>query len=964
LSSFADPFPTLFAGRGTVGKKATASQSTSVQAGENAEHDIDAQLRNDVRTMGALLGKAIRQQDGEDLFHRVEVLRGLCKSWRGFGAGRDASKAKEADNTFKLMATFASSLSDEELVTVSRAFAHFLALTNAAESHHRARRIRNELSKAQTTNADHMRALPEKRDSCGGALADLVSNGADPKALWDSLIKQEVEIVLTAHPTEVNRRTILEKHKRIQDLLTQADGYRDTGVTTPYLQQRVDECLQREIASIWQSDEVARTKPKVQTEAQKGTLVIETVLWEAVPSFLRKLDVTMRQDLGSDYKLPLDAAPLRFASWMGGDRDGNPNVTPQVTREVCLANREKAALLFKGDLLNIAMRLSSTHCSDELRAIVGDVREPYRTFLQSVIEKLSLTATWAGQQLEHVSKGNHTVTENICLEEIYLSKKDLMDDLMIVHRSLCDSGDGLTADGVLIDVIRNVSAFGLTLVPLDVRQESDRHTEALDNITQFLGLGNYNDWDEDTRVEFLTEQLSSNRPLLRPGDWFNNPEFFSPTATDTLETFRMISEQHEDSLGAYVISQATSVSDVLAVLVLQRDAGVKSPLRVVPLFETLDDLKGAAATMENLFSIPEYVSSVGGKQEVMIGYSDSAKDAGRLAASWAQFETQEQLAQVATKHSIDMTFFHGKGGTVGRGGNPATFNAILAHAPHTINGKFRITEQGEMINQNFGTPDRAERTLDIFTAAVLAEHHTPRPSPTDEWREVMNKLSDTSCDAYRKILTDPRFVSYFRSATPELELSNLKIGSRPAKRKATGGVESLRAIPWIMAWIQTRLNLPSWLGAGESIQEMLNDKTEEEKIRRMYAEWGSFRTTVDLIEMVLAKSEPSIAKHYEATLVQDESARELGEEIRGIRQRTEEQILSLTGHDVLSENNALLRTKLQVRNPYVDALNMMQAETIRRLRNRTDEDAGNNKALEDALLTTITGIANGIGNAG
>jgi phosphoenolpyruvate carboxylase len=317
---------------------------------------------------------------------------------------------------------------------------------------------------------------------------------------------------------------------------------------------------------------------------------------------------------------------------------------------------------------------------------------------------------------------------------------------------------------------------------------------------------------------------------------------------------------------------------------------------------------------------------------------------------------------VARDAGVALTFFHGKGGTVGRGGNPQTFLAILAHAPDTINGQFRVTEQGEMINKNFGFVDRAERTMDIYTAAVLAEKLTERTRPTPEWRSMMKKLSDISCDAYRKIVNeDERFVPYFRSATPELELSNLNIGSRPQKRKASGGVESLRAIPWIFAWTQTRLNLPIWLGVGEAITEVLKSE-DAGKLREMYKEWGSFRTTVDMVEMVLAKSEPAIAAHYDAKLVKDDKAKELGKEVRASHMSTEAAILDLTEHSVLSENNLMLQRLLQVRNPYVDCLNVLQAETLTRI--RSIEEGKEDKVLKDALMTTITGIANGMGNTG
>jgi phosphoenolpyruvate carboxylase len=875
------------------------------------------------------------------------------QDWREKGAGRGtATERADAAEAFQELASFASSLNNSELFWVSRAFTHFLAIANAAEGHHRSRSLTMEEPKY----VGDIHALSHKNDSCGGLLPTLLAEHSKQDIL-NCLLTQQTELVLTAHPTEVNRRTILDKQRRVQAILTQADVVRASGRTTLYMQDQLNDALEREIASLWQSDEVSRYKPSPQEEAERGTLVVETVLWEAVPVFLRKLNATMVAHL--DQGLPLDAAPVKFASWMGGDRDGNPNVTERVTREVCLTKRLKAATLFERDLTRLRAELSITTCSDELRVHVRDSsREPYRDFLTSMIFKLSTTVEWAEQELGRLERGQASTPPSVL---VYLSKQALMEDLLLIHRSLCQTGNLMTANGFLTDIIRNVSAFGLTLVPLDIRQESDRHAEALDAITRYLGLGSYEQWDEPTKINWLISQLSSNRPLLRAGCWHENPTVFSATSVDTLETFRMIADQYEESLGAYVISQATSASDVLAVLILQRDAGVQKPLRVVPLFETLDDLKGAAATMETLFSLPAYVGSIGGKQEVMIGYSDSAKDAGRLAASWAQYETQEKLAQVAKKYNVELTFFHGKGGTVARGGNPATFKAILAHAPDTINGRFRVTEQGEMITRNFGHADRAERTLDIYTAALLAEKLTDRPSPTPEWRAMMGKLSDISCAAYRRIVReDTRFVPYFRSATPELELASLNIGSRPAKRKPGGGVESLRAIPWIFAWTQTRLNLPVWLGVGEAVGEVLGSD-EAATLRDMYRDFGSFKTTIDLVEMVLSKSEPSIAQHYDKLLVSDPKAQELGQEVRSMHTVAEKAVLDLTEHETLTDSNHLLRRALVVRNPYVDCLNVLQAETLKRIRSAE----GNEEAkLKDALMTTITGIANGMGNTG
>ena len=949
-SSFSEPNPTLFDTQ--MVDAMLDENSMSIADDRNVTGDEHKQLRADIRVMGSLLGKVVRAHEGEHIFGQVETLRNLAKVWREAGAGRGEDKEK-AEKAFAELATAVSNLTDMELYTVSRAFTHFLALANAAEAHHRVRRLKAYQVEAKESYG----ALYPKSDSCGGVIPSLLELGHSKEEIMEALSTQTTELVLTAHPTEVNRRTILYKNRRIQEILIKADNYRASGATK-FQKEELDKMLYSQIASIWLSDEVARTKPTPETEAEKNTLVVETVLWDTVPQFLRKLDATAKEFLGEG--LPMESAPIKFASWMGGDRDGNPNVKPNTTRVVCLKNRGKAASLFKKDLQSLWNELSITTCSDEMRDIVGDAREPYRAYMMPMIAKLEKTEMWAQQQLEMVKTGEISAEHIVQEDEIYLSKEELRAELDLITRSLVELGDGFAAEGKLADIKRNLSAFGLTLIPLDIRQESDRHEEAVDSITRYLGLGSYSQWDEETKLNWLTQQISSKRPLLRPGVWRENPEYFSETACDTLEIFQMIAEQHEGSLGAYVISQATSASDVLNVLLLQLDAGVKNPLRVAPLFETLSDLEGATDTMTTLFNLPVYMGVIKGKHEVMIGYSDSAKDAGRLAAVNAQLVTQTKLAKLAKEYNVDMTFFHGKGGTVGRGGNPQTFLAIMAHAPDTINGKFRVTEQGEMINQNFGYSDRAERTMDIYTAAILAEKITDRPKPDEKWTEVMQELSDVSCDTYRSIVRgDERFVPYFRSATPELELSNLNIGSRPAKRKATGGVESLRAIPWNFSWTQTRSNLPTWLGIGDALKRVL-DGDKADVIRDMYQNWGSFRAMIDVVEMVLAKSEPSIAKHYESVLVKDESAKELGAAVRDKHTATEDAILELTGHSSLAENNPILLRQMTVRNRYVDCLNMLQVETLRRLRDGKEED----KTLKDALLVSITGVANGMGNTG
>jgi phosphoenolpyruvate carboxylase len=549
---------------------------------------------------------------------------------------------------------------------------------------------------------------------------------------------------------------------------------------------------------------------------------------------MRKLDAQCRVSL--DRRLPVDAVPIKFASWIGGDRDGNPNVTPEVTSEVVNLQRLRAAKLILNDLNSLYNELAiSSRFSDEMNALADtiknsrDKREKYRRVIDHLRQRLVRTI----KECEAGSSLPLLFEQSGSLDSLGSSlsgwkdvdpideSKELMVPLRIMHDSLMATGYEMVADGLLIDVIRRLAVFGLTLVPLDIREESTKHTEALNAITRWLGIGSYKEWDETARLSFLQSELASKRPLFQFSDL--DEMGFDSGIVKTLCTFNMASKQKPEAMGAYVISQAQTASDVLAVMLLQKTFGMTSSkgnmMRVVPLFETLDDLVNAPDVLETLFSMPYYVGNVKGRQEVMVGYSDSAKDAGRLAATWALYEQQEKMAAVAAKHGIELTFFHGKGGTVGRGGNPALYRAILSHPPNTINGRFRVTEQGEMITQNFGSQAIAERTLDIYTAAVVREAFTKHVEPTKKWRKEMQEISDVSCADYRQLVReDPRFVAYFRQATPELELGSLNVGSRPAKRNPKGGVESLRAIPWQFAWAQTRTMLPAWSGVGAGLR--------------------------------------------------------------------------------------------------------------------------------------------------
>jgi phosphoenolpyruvate carboxylase len=544
---------------------------------------------------------------------------------------------------------------------------------------------------------------------------------------------------------------------------------------------------------------------------------------------------------------------------------------------------------------------------------------------------------------------------------------DLAEPLRLCDRSLRATGNSLIAEGRLADILRRVAAFGLTLVRLDIRQEAARHTDAIDAITRHLGLGGYGDWDEERRIDFLLNVLSDDRRLPLDG--------MRATAEvgELLDTFRMLASIPPNSLGAYVITQAGRASDVLAVELLQREAGVGPPLRVVPLFETARDLRAAPHVMNGLLSIPSYRDRVmrhQGRQEVMVGYSDSAKEIGRMAAAWELYKAQQTIVGACRDHGVPITLFHGRGGSVGRGGGP-TYLAIQSQPPGSVDGTLRVTEQGEMIQAKFGLPGIAVRTLEVYTTATL-EATLAAPSPVDpRWRAAMERVASAACQAFRRtVYDDPRFLTYFSSATPEAELDALHIGSRPARRSAEGGLQTLRAIPWQFAWTQTRLLLASWLGVEEMLGGELTDE-DRDVCRAMYREWPFFRSTIDLMEMALAKADAGIAAHYDRHLVAPE-LQDLGHALRDRLLQASVAVLEITGHSRLLEENPVLRRSIDVRNPYVDPINLLQVELLRRLRNQPaphtagidDEDVASTDQLRRALLVTINGVAAGMRNTG
>tara|TARA_R110002033_G_scaffold171177_1_gene217382 strand:+ start:173654 stop:176284 length:2631 start_codon:yes stop_codon:yes gene_type:complete len=874
--------------------------------------DSQASLRENVRLLGDCLGESMSNHLGEGFLEKVENIRLLSKDGRQSGDSAALIQALEA-------------LDDKEIVPVARAFNQFLNLSNIAEQYHRVHRRRTNES------------LGVYHNPVGDLLTRLSKQNFTAEQMISSLQSQSIELVLTAHPTEVVRRSLIRKYDNISSELEALD--KDN--ILPLEETKHIRRLKEIITQAWHTDEIREDRPTPVDEAKWGFAVIEQSLWQAVPRFFRQLDEQF-SEFSKEDRLPLDLAPIRFATWMGGDRDGNPNVTHKVTKEVTLLARWMAADLYIKDLNVLRSEFSMTQCNAALRARVGDSTQPYREVLRHLENKMLATKNWAKACLD----GKPTSGE-----DIFLDIQELTDDLILCYQSLLDCGMKVIANGSLLDLIRCAATFGSTLVRLDVRQDASRHIDALSAITRFYGLGDYAEWDEASRQAFLLTELNSKRPLL-PMEW-------TPTAEvkEVLDTFAMISQGQQNSFGSYVISMASAPSDVLAVALMLKESGVSFPMRIVPLFETLADLDNAEPIIEQLFSIPWYKSYINGRQEVMIGYSDSAKDAGQIAATWGQYRAQEALTRLCKKHGIHLTLFHGRGGTVGRGGGPAHV-AILSQPPGSVNGAIRVTEQGEMIRFKFGIPDIAVRSLELYCSAVMEASLIPAEPPKEEWRAIMDEMAEVGMNQYRSIIRGHEdFVPYFRATTPEQELAKLPLGSRPARRRSDGGVESLRAIPWIFAWMQIRLMLPAWLGAESALQQGV-ESGNLEKLREMHKKWPFFGAYLDMLDMVLAKAEPEIAEYYEKRLVGEE-LQGLGRLLRGKLKQVSELVKMLKKQERLIEDNKTIRQSIDVRNPYIDPLHYLQAELL--YRSRKDEE---NAEVNKALMITMAGIASGMQNTG
>ena len=880
-------------------------------------------LREDIRYLGNILGRVIKKQEGENFFNLVEKIRKLSKANKSNNSSKHSHKRiireikkLNPKNTFKL----------------TRAFAHFMNFINLAES--------IDASRSLNIYENDQKNVSNKNIFIEEIFEELFENKKIPDTKIYNLAKNlNIGIVLTAHPTEVKRRTLIQKYHKITEILEQRDLLKNF----PTKLSLLDKKLYDEFTIIWNTDDLKRVRPTPFDEARWGLAIIEDSLWDTIPKVYRRLNSIFVKNMGKG--LPKNFNPIEFGSWMGGDRDGNPFVTSKVTKEVILLSRWEAAKLYEKSLTKIIRSYSMQNCSKKIFSKVGKTFEPYRVYLRPLRDKMRNTHRLIEQHLIYKKPLDRSKLLN--------SKEEILKPLRVVRESLEENQNENIASGDLLDLMRRAKCFGINLAKLDIRQESSRHTQLLNELIKSKFNKNYNKLSENKKIQLLKSLTLSKKNII------NKFNFKNKENKEVWSTFKTLADEPSECLGAYVISMTTSASDILSISFLQKEAKIKEKLRVVPLFETLDDLINAKSIMESLFSKSWYRRLIKNKQEVMIGYSDSSKDAGKICASWHQYKAQEQIIILAKKYSIEVVFFHGRGGSAGRGGGPIQAT-LRSQPPNSVNGKIRITDQGEVIQQKYGYEPLAKYNLCSYIGAVSEATLNPPPVPKNNWRTLIEKMSDISKSSYRKnINQSTEFIKYFKTVTPHVALGKLSIGSRPSKRKNIDNIKSLRAIPWVFAWTQIRLMLPAWLGSAEALR-YANIKQFRKTLYEMEKNWPFFNSMLDMLDMVISKADPDISKIYEEYLA-DEKLKRVGQKLRFQFQVIKELNKQITPKEIIKLRKEF-RTSVIVRNIYSEVLNIIQPLVMNKI--KKNKNKNNKKYLNDALLTSIAGISAAMKNTG
>ena len=879
-------------------------------------------LREDIRYLGNILGEVIKEQEGIKFFNLVERVRKISK------ANKINLKKK---NSFKKLVKTVRNSNPIDTLRLTRAFTHLINFINLAESIDTSRNLDEYETKSKNLKynifiEEIFEKLFKNKKISNNKIYNLAKN-------------LDIGIVLTAHPTEVKRRTLIQKYHKIIEILEQRDLYN----SHPSKLTQLNKQLHDEFTIIWNTDDLKRTKPSPFDEARWGLAIIEDSLWDTIPKVYRRLNSIFLKNMNRG--LPKNFNPIQFGSWMGGDRDGNPNVTAKVTKEVILLSRWEAAKLYEKSLTKIIRSYSMKKCSKKISSKVGKTFEPYRVFLRPLRDKLRLTH----RSIEQYFINKTPLDKNILLS----STEEILKPLRVVRESLEQNQNENVASGDLLDLMRRAKCFGINLARLDIRQESSRHKQLIAELIKKKFNKNYYNFTEEEKINFLKSKLTSTKSYI------NKFKFSNKENNEVWSTFKILADEPSECLGAYVISMTTSVSDILSVSFLQKEAKINDKLRVVPLFETLDDLINAKPIMESLFSKKWYRKLINNKQEVMIGYSDSSKDAGKICASWHQYKAQEEIVKLGKKFDVNVTFFHGRGGSPGRGGGPIQAT-LRSQPPGSVNGKIRITDQGEVIQQKYGYEPIAEYNLCSYIGAVTEATLNPPPTPKQNWRSLIEKMSDISKSSYRKnINQSSEFIKYFKTVTPSAALGKLSIGSRPSKRKNVDNIKSLRAIPWVFAWTQIRLMLPAWLGSAEALRYAYIKKFRNTLID-MEKNWPFFNSMLDILDMVITKADPEISKIYEEYLA-DDALKRVGQKLRFQFEAIKNLNKKITTKEIILTRKQF-RTLVTVRAIYSEVLNIIQPIVIFKL--KKNKKMSDKKYLNDALLTSIAGISAAMKNTG
>ncbi len=914
------------------------------------EPEKDRPLRDDIRLLGRILGDTVRSQEGEAVFDIVELIR---QTSIRFHRDEDEGARRELESIL-------NSLSPKQTSRVVRAYSFFSHLSNIAEDQHHIRR----------TRAHALAGSGPRPGTMAHALGAARKAGVTSQQLQEFFATALVSPVLTAHPTEVQRKSILTVQMDLARLLSE----RERGPMTAEEEQANLEGLQRAVLTLWQTAILRGSKLAVIDEVANGLSFYDYTFLRQMPRFYAALEDQLRaQDPTWTAELP---SFLRMGSWIGGDRDGNPFVTAPVLREAMRMQSTRALSFYLEELHTLGAELSlhtrNVSVSEPLRQLADQSpdssahrkMEPYRLAISGIYARLAATL----RELD----GKDSARNAVGTGKPYATAAELRADLDILDRSLTVNGSAALARGRLRHLRRAVDLFGFHLASVDLRQNSDVHERT---VAELLAFANpeirYSELSEDERIELLLTELQTNRPLASP---FAD---YSEETKSELAILRTAAESRArfgaDAVVNCVISKTDGVSDILEVAVLLKEAGLLRPkdgaldLNISPLFETIGDLRNCAATMDRLLSLPVYrrfLDSRGGLHEVMLGYSDSNKDGGFLTSGWELYKAEIALVEVFAKHKVRLRLFHGRGGSVGRGGGPS-YQAILAQPAGAVQGSIRITEQGEVIAGKYSNAEVGRRNLETLAAATFEATllHPEAAAPCSaEFLATMEELSGHAFAAYRGLVYETEgFETYFWQSTVIGEIANLNIGSRPASRKKSTSIEDLRAIPWVFSWAQCRLMLPGWYGFGSAVKAWLaaNPKDGLARLQAMHRDWGFFRTLLSNMDMVLAKSNIAIASRY-AELVVDPALRDsIFSRIRAEWQDSIDALLAITGQKALLDNNPLLARSIRNRFPYLDPLNHVQVELLKRHRS---SDSG--EQIARGIHLTINGIAAGLRNSG